>query len=159
MNCEFLIRELSKLQLDSEYEIKIYKTLKMGISGTKVDVILKNSAHDRHRQPEEYHHDGTGFQAKNEFEYHYHRNLYDITNIINCCSLNDRVKRLSLDMFTKVAEAGAEVHNKPVKEVHFHEIGVVDSIIDVVGAAIALDYFEVDKIKASSVQVGGGPAR
>ena len=97
VNGEYLIQELSKLQLDSEYEIKIYKTLKMGISGTKVDVILKNKGHGHPQQLEERYHDGTGSPAKNKYEYHCHRNLYDIANIINGSGLNDRVKRLSLE--------------------------------------------------------------
>lgn len=130
---DYLINEISKLNLDSEYEIKMEKALKRGISGTKVDVILKNHHHE-----------------------HHHRNLGDIKNIINNSSLKDRIKKLSIDIFMKVAEAEALVHNKPLEEVHFHEVGAVDSIIDIVGAAICLDYLKVDKILASSVQVGGG---
>ncbi len=87
---------------------------------------------------------------------HHHRNLQDIENIINTSSLNDRVKKLSLAMFMKVAEAEAKVHGKSLYEVHFHEVGAVDSIIDIVGAAICIDYLDVDKIIASTVQVGGG---
>jgi uncharacterized protein (TIGR00299 family) protein len=59
-------------------------------------------------------------------------------------------------MFMKVAEAEAKVHGKALREVHFHEVGATDSIIDFVGAAICLDYLQVDMIKASPVQVGGG---
>jgi len=138
VNEEYLIKELSKLQLDSEYEIKIRKDTKKGIYGTKVDVILVNRDNS--------HHDGA----------HQHRHLTDIENIINGSSLNDRVKKSSLEMFMKVAQAEAKVHGKSIYEVHFHEVGAIDSIVDIVGAAIALDYLNVDKIMASSVQVGGG---
>ncbi|SPF42922.1 LarE-activating enzyme, subunit LarC [Candidatus Desulfosporosinus infrequens] len=138
VNGEYLIKELAKLQLDSEYEINIRKDTKKGINGTKVDVILVNRDHS-HREGE-----------------HHHRHLKDIENIINASSLNDRVKKSSLEMFMKVAQAEATVHGKSIYEVGFHEVGAIDSIIDMVGAAIALDYLNVDKIMASSVQVGGG---
>ena len=75
----------------------------------------------------------------------------DIENIINSSSLKDKVKQLSLDMFMRVAKAEAKVHGKTLYEVHFHEVGAIDSIIDMVGAAICIDYLEVDKIIASPV--------
>lgn len=132
---EHVLNELSKLNLDSEYEIKIERSEKLGITGTRVDVILKNEHCNEH---------------------HHHRNLNDIENIINSSLLKDAVKKLSLDIFMKVAEAEAKVHGKTLDEVHFHEVGAVDSIVDIVGAAIALNYLNVDKIMASPVQVGGG---
>jgi len=61
-----------------------------------------------------------------------------------------------MDMFMKVAEAEAKVHGKTLYEVHFHEVGAIDSIVDMVGAAICIDYLKVDKMMASPVQVGGG---
>lgn len=165
---ENLIQELSKLNLNSEYEIKVEKSQKLGITGTRVDVILKdklddethildkdlhghNHEHFHHNSDEEKHHD-----ENNHSHEHHHRNLKDIEKIINSSNLSDKVKKLSLDMFMKVAEAEAKVHGKPLYEVHFHEVGAIDSIVDMVGAAICLDYLKVDKIIASPVQVGGG---
>lgn len=87
---------------------------------------------------------------------HHHRYLKDIEKIINDSDLSDRVKKSSMEMFMKIALAEAKVHGKPVDEVHFHEVGAIDSIIDIVGAAIAFDYLKVDKIMSSPVQVGGG---
>lgn len=142
---EYIIKELSKLKLDSEYKIKIEKTTKKGISGTKVDVNL--SHHHHHHHNDDHHHHGQ--QGS-------HRNLTDIEKIINDSNLSERVKTISLNMFMKVAEAEAKVHGKSLYEVHFHEVGATDSIIDFVGAAVCLDYLKVDRIMASSVQVGGG---
>jgi len=139
---EYLIKELSKLKLDSEYEIEINKDLKMGISGTKVDVICRSYINENNLS---HHHD-----------HHSHRNLTDIEKIIKASNLSDTVKTISLNMFRKVAEAEAKVHGKSLYEVYFHEVGATDSIIDFVGAAVCLDYLKVDKIMASSVQVGGG---
>lgn len=143
----YLINELSKLNLDSEFEIKIEKSVKNSISGTRVDVILKGHHHEESNSGDNHHvHE----------QHHHHRNLHDIKNIINSSSLEDSIKKVSMNIFMKVAEAEAVVHNKPIDEVHFHEVGAVDSIIDIVGAAICLDYLKVDKILASPVQVGGG---
>jgi pyridinium-3,5-bisthiocarboxylic acid mononucleotide nickel chelatase len=156
---DYLRRELSKLDLDIEYELQVKKDNKKGISGTRVDVVLKNAAHvhkhDHHHH--HHHHEAqTGMASDNGYTHHAHRNLKDIENIIINSSLSDRVKKLSLAIFMKVAEAEAKVHGKPLYEVHFHEVGAVDSIIDIVGAAVCLDYLKVDKIMASAVQVGGG---
>ncbi|MFT8316252.1 MAG: nickel pincer cofactor biosynthesis protein LarC [Clostridium sp.] len=214
---EYLIKEISKLKLDSEYEIQIKKDIKNGIMGTKVDVILKNqhnndhhhvqqaqqtedehyhgselhhshneeSVHnhyhevgnDNHEEHSHSHYEVAGQNHQDEFEHdhdhhhgefepghhdqteshhHEHRNLKDIENIINRSDLSETVKKTSLHMFMKVAEAEAEVHGKFLYEVHFHEVGAIDSIIDIVGAAVALDYLKIDKIIASTVQVGGG---
>ncbi|MDF2882973.1 MAG: hypothetical protein K0R54_3530 [Clostridiaceae bacterium] len=137
---EYLLQQLSKINLNSEYKLIIDTSEKLGITGTRVDVILHEHEHS-HGEHDHHHH---------------HRNLKDIEEIINSSDLSDKVKKLSLDMFMKVAEAEAKVHGKTLYEVHFHEVGAVDSIIDIVGAAICLDYLNVDKIMASHVQVGGG---
>jgi uncharacterized protein (TIGR00299 family) protein len=166
---EYLRQELAKLNLDDEYELQIKKDIKKGISGTRVDVMLKNESHthEHSQEPVHNHSHHQEHQGEQEEHHHYsvpnkehthhdHRNLKDIENIINSSSLSDKVKKLSMDIFIKVAEAEAKVHGKSVLEVHFHEVGATDSIIDMVGAAIALDYLKVDKIMASSIQVGGG---
>ncbi len=145
---DYLLKEISKLKLDSEYEINVKKTIKKGISGTKVDVIIKSQGHHHDHNHGHSHHHGHGD--------HHHRNLEDIENIINSSDLKDKIKKLSLNIFMQIAEAEAKVHGKSLYEVHFHEVGAIDSIIDIVGSAICLDYLEVDKIMASHVQVGGG---
>ncbi len=162
VDSQYLIGELSKLGLSSEYEIKLQKAQKMGISGTRVDVILKAAqhSHDHHNHGETEHHhldqeDHGPVEAEQHHEHH-HRNLHDIETIINRSSLSPKVKKSSMDMFMKIARAEAKIHGKSIEEVHFHEVGATDSIVDMVGAAIALDYLGVEKIMASPVQVGGG---
>lgn len=139
---EYLMEELSKVNLNSEYEMKIERSVKLGITGTRVDVKLNESSHGE----EEHGHD----------HYHHHRKLKDIEKIINSSHLSDKVKNISLGMFMKIAEAEAKIHGKSLCEVHFHEVGAIDSIVDLVGAAICIDYLKVDRIIASPVQVGGG---
>lgn len=137
INKEYLISELKKLNID-EYEIKVTKDARGAINGTRVDVVLHE-----HDEVESH-------------EHHHHRNLKDIEKIINESALSDDVKKLSLNIFSKVAKAEAKVHNKDIYEVHFHEVGAVDSIVDIIGAAICIDYLKPDAIMCSSVEVGSG---
>lgn len=184
---DFLISELSKLNLGNEFEIKVGRENRKGIEGTKVDVVLKHNDevccdeehnHDSEHEHDEHihehmhdhghshdhlhhhsheHHEGHNHSHNHGHDDgHVHRNLEHIEEIINSSELNDNVKKISLNMFRKVAEAEAKVHGKPLYEVHFHEVGAVDSIVDIVGAAICLDYLKVDKVMASSVELGGG---
>jgi len=87
---------------------------------------------------------------------HVHRNLEDIRRIVEGSDLNADVKERSMKMFRLIAEAEAKVHGTTVEKIHFHEVGAVDSIVDIVGAAICLDYLNVNKVMASTVELGGG---
>ena len=124
--------ELGKLELEG-YEIKVSRGEKMGITGTRIDVETRKHAHA-----------------------HSHRNLENIRGIVNNSRLRDAVKERSLKMFTRLAEAEARIHGKSIEEVHFHEVGAVDSIVDIVGAAVCIEYLQPDRIMASSVELGGG---
>ena len=87
---------------------------------------------------------------------HKHRHLSDIRKIIEQSKLSDGVKRRSIAIFTRLAEAEARVHNEPVEHVHFHEVGALDAIVDVVGAAICLESLNVDRFVGSPIHVGSG---
>lgn len=128
----YLLHELGKLGLAGEFRLEIRKDSKNGIAGTKADVVLLN---------------GHG---------HQHRHLSDIESTITGSGLGGRVKERSLAIFRKLAEAEAKIHGTSVEEVHFHEVGGIDAIVDIVGAAIAMEYLKVDRVFASPVQVGGG---
>jgi len=153
---DYLKAELLKLNLQDEYHLEIYKSSKNGIGGTRVDVVLtpektKDSVVLTKKliiNTHEYMH--------HEHKKNHHRNLKEIEQIIQESELDEKIKERSLKMFRKVAEAEAKVHQKDLYEVHFHEVGATDSIIDFVGAAIALEKLQVDKIMASTVQLGGG---
>lgn len=163
----YLRQELLKLNMAAEYDILIKKDVKKGLSGTLVEVKLRQDTGDqgrfcaeehKHEQKHEHaHHHHTGHRDSHHAgSEHHHRNLMDIEHIIKTSSLSDNIKARSLGMFRRVAEAEAKVHGKPLYEVHFHEVGAVDSIVDIVGAAVCLDFLQVDKVMASPVQVGGG---
>lgn len=153
----YLINELNKLNIDG-YSLRITSDQRRGIKGTRVDVLLADN-NDKANQPFTF--EGLKSLASKQAQPHAHdqphgRNYADIRLLINNSGLNDNVKRISLAIFKKVAEAEAHVHGKPVDEVHFHEVGAVDSIVDIVGAGICIDYLKPDKIISSPVQLGGG---
>lgn len=137
---DYITENLNKLNLNKEFEITADKAIKNGISGTKVTVIDLNGHNHKHH---------------NEHHSH-HRNYKDIINIINNSELSEKIKLLALKIFDEIAIAESKIHNKPLKEVHFHEVGAIDSIIDIVGAAIAIDYINADKIISSPIEVGYG---
>ncbi|PJI08832.1 MULTISPECIES: nickel pincer cofactor biosynthesis protein LarC [Clostridium] len=138
---DYILRELSKLGIHG-YGIKVKKDQKNGITGTRVDVILDEPVCEQHNHRN-----------------HHHRTMKDVEKIINSSSLNHNVKKISLDIFYEVARAEAKVHGKSMDEVQFHEVGAVDSIVDIVGAAICFDYLKVDKIMCSTIELGGGFAK
>lgn len=82
--------------------------------------------------------------------------MADIRSLIERSTLAFEIKKLSLLIFEKLAAAEGKVHNRPPEEVHFHEVGAVDSIVDIVGCAICLDYLGVKRIFVSTINLGSG---
>ncbi|HEV8367664.1 MAG TPA: nickel pincer cofactor biosynthesis protein LarC [Pyrinomonadaceae bacterium] len=87
---------------------------------------------------------------------HRHRHLADIRKIIDDSRLSDRVKERATAIFRRLAEAEARVHNEPIEQVHFHEVGALDAIVDVVGAAICFELLKIDRFISSPIHVGSG---
>lgn len=148
--------ELSRLNIDG-YKIEITRGMKNGISGTDVKVILDSDDHHGHDMLHDHDHGHDHDHSIDGHSHtHVHRNLSDIEKIIDDSTLNDRVKELSKHMFEKVALSEARIHGKDVEEVHFHEVGAVDSIIDIVGTAICMDELKADRFMSSPVNTGMG---
>lgn len=152
-DAETFQRELDKLHLDG-YHLHIEKTQRQAVSGVSVDVHL----HDRHEQ--EHEHDTHEHIHEHEHDHEHHhehtRNLYDIKKIIEDSAVSARVKTLALSIFTEIARAEGKVHGKTLDQVHFHEVGAVDSIVDIVGTAICLDLLKIDRIYCSPIHEGHG---
>lgn len=134
---EYLLAGLAKLGLDG-YEIRIVRDARRGINGTRADVVI---------------HPVDSIQQNRDT---HGRSYRDITALIDAADLPPEVKTISFDIFTRLAEAEAKIHAHKVDDVHFHEVGAVDSIVDIVGAAICLAYLKPERILCSPVQVGGG---
>ena len=105
---------------------------------------------------DKHHHNHEEGHSHSHSDNQIHRNFNDIKELINQSQLSQKVKDLSIDIFAKVAEAEAKVHNKSIAEVHFHEVGAVDSIVDIVGTAILVELLNPDHIYASAVPLGTG---
>jgi pyridinium-3,5-bisthiocarboxylic acid mononucleotide nickel chelatase len=90
---------------------------------------------------------------------HAHRKLSDILKIINASQLSDAVKDRAGRIFSRLADAESRVHNVPVEEIHFHEVGALDAIIDVVGASICFEQLAIDRFRSSPLRVGTGMVR
>ena len=138
VDAAFLKTELAKLPV-SGYTIQIRRDSRKGISGTKVDVVIHENKDDQH-----------GHQV------HHHHTFSDIRQMIQSSQLEEKVKSLSLAIFKVVAEAEATIHNKAINDVHFPEVGAIDSIVDIVGAAICIYSLGPDAIYCSPVELGGG---
>jgi uncharacterized protein (TIGR00299 family) protein len=134
-NQKELSKELKRLGINN-YELSSKKVLRSAITGTKFDVSINESAIND--------------------EHHKRRTLKDISRLINESTLSDSVKRDSIKIFENLAHAEAKVHNTLPEDVHFHEVGAVDSIVDIVGAVIAFDSLKIEKIYFSPIRTGTG---
>ena len=85
-----------------------------------------------------------------------HRHLHHIAAIIDAAAVSQSVRTRSLAVFQRLAEAEAEVHGSTVAKVHFHEVGAVDAIVDIVGALVGLEALGIERVEASTLPVGGG---
>ncbi|SCW66553.1 hypothetical protein SAMN04487970_102628 [Paenibacillus tianmuensis] len=128
----YIEEELRKIQIEP-FTLEWRRVNKRGISALKLDVIL-----DPHTPPA------------------HHRHYSEIVEMIHRVGFNERVVKLSLAIFEKIGVAEAKIHNIPIDRVHFHEVGAIDSIVDVIGVALAIDSLEIEKILSSAVPLGSG---
>lgn len=129
---EHLRAELAKLELAGEFELDIERGAKMGIVGTRASVRLAPEA----ARPS--------------------RDLAAVKGIVERAALAPTVRAGAVAMFETIGRAEAKVHGLGIDEVHFHEVGATDSIVDIVGAAIGLDYLQADEVYCSTVELGSG---
>ncbi|HKK43554.1 MAG TPA: nickel pincer cofactor biosynthesis protein LarC [Bacteroidales bacterium] len=127
---DYLLSELNKLNLEG-WELDVVKDQRHGITGTKVTV--RQTRHE-----------------------HAHRHLSDIERILDDSTLSDNTKELSKKIFRKIAVAEAAVHGTTPEKIHFHEVGAIDSIIDITGAAICFNALDIEAVHVAEVELGSG---
>jgi len=140
---ERLRSELAKLPVDG-YELKVEQTKKCGISCLRFHVLLKEEHHHHHHENE------------HRLHHHHHRTYKDIQEMIEGSKLQKAIKEKSQKIFYILAKAEAAVHGTTIEAVHFHEVGAVDSIVDIVGAAICLVDLGIEEIAISPLTEGCG---
>ncbi len=164
-----LERELKKLRLEG-YHLHIARHRKSGIEGVKFDVHLAEGRSEkgevrRHRREHHHEHEHDHSHEHDRDHHHEHahhdhhdgsRNFAEIKRLIAKSRLSRWVKQKSIAVFQRIAAAEGKIHGLPPDRVHFHEVGAVDSIVDIVGASIALELLGKPRVLASPVIEGVG---
>ena len=163
-----LERELKKLKLDG-YHLHFARGQKSQISGIKFDVHLEHDHHDHHHDEghghHHHHHEHEHEHERDHGHEHTHehshddghgRNYVEIKELIAHSALSGWVKEKSARVFQRIAVAEGKIHGVPPDEVHFHEVGAVDSIVDIVGGCIALELLGKPRVLAGPVIEGTG---
>jgi uncharacterized protein (TIGR00299 family) protein len=143
------------------------RVTRAGITATKFCVRGEQApidhAHDHERGPHHHHdeHDRRRghTHAREEKHHHVHRTLADIYGLIDGSALSPRGKERAKELFAALGQAESEIHGTPLDQVHLHEVGALDSIIDIVGTVFALESLGVEHIVSSPLNVGGGTIR
>lgn len=141
---DILEKALASMKLDNEFQYKITKQMVNAISTTDFDVILPEHKHHEHNHEHNHEH------------HHEHRNLNDVNAIIDKAEISENAKNLAKKIFKIVAEAESKVHNKDISEIHFHEIGAIDSIVDIISFAVLYDNLRPEKVYFSTLTEGQG---
>ncbi|MFJ7938778.1 LarC family nickel insertion protein [Peribacillus sp. NPDC096622] len=169
-------KELKKLNMDEEYTLSWRKVVKNGITSTKFDVILTSKSeqpfdHSHSHEHEHSHSQGhehshsQGHEHSHVHEHshshvlhHHHdsRTYKQIVEAIKVANFNESVTNMSLAIFKKIGEAEGRIHGLPLEKVHFHEVGAVDSIIDIIGTAILIDQIGIESVQSSAIPTGSG---
>ena len=162
-----LDRVLKSLKV-SGFETKISRVVKSGIDACDFNVVL-DKEHENHDHDMEYlhghHHEGQernhvhGTGTAKDHHHHEHRGIKEITYIIEHSAMTENAKKIALRIFEILAEAESKAHNVPVDQVHFHEVGAVDSIVDIVSVAVCLDDLDVTEVIVPVLCEGRGTVR
>jgi uncharacterized protein (TIGR00299 family) protein len=146
--------ELEKLGLGG-WKLDFVTDQRNGITGKRAVVAIDGDTNHEHHEHDDHHHD----HHHHHHHEHSHNTWKEIRALIAKSAISAGAKERALDIFSRVAAAEAEVHGVPVEDVGFHEVGALDSIIDIVGTAICLDLLAPARITAGTVELGGGTVR
>ena len=127
---QHLREQLNKLTLSAEFQLTLSPAVKMGINGTQAKVTTEDQ--------------------------HDHRHHSTIVKLITAANFASGIEQRALGIFQAIAEAEGKIHNVTPDKVHFHEVGAIDSIVDIVAAAICIEYLQPDIILCNAIEVGSG---
>jgi len=156
---EELRRALGSLAIEGA-SVSTTRVLRAGVSATKF-VVEEHNGHEREllhgHDHEHHHHEHEHAHAPAAVApHHAHRSLSEINRLIERSALSPAAQARAKNLFQRLGEAEAAIHQIPVEKIHLHEVGAIDSIIDIVGAVFAMEWFEADTITSSPLNVGGG---
>lgn len=159
---EKIEQELKKLPVDG-YELTWSQVNKTGITATKFDVILTNDhshshshTHEHSHSHDHHHHHDHEDSHNHGHHHHEHSHYAGIVKLIEQSELTDAVKARSKMIFAPIAEAEAKIHGMAIEDVHFHEVGAVDSIVDIIATAIAMEDLGIEYIVSAPIPLGSG---
>lgn len=182
LDFEYLKSELAGLNVEG-YELSLERVDRSGISAAKFDVHLDHSdghqhKHSQHHDPshehehshshEHHHHEHShshghhhrehshSHEHQNPHAHEGHRSLSTIKQMIAASALSVMVKQRAQAIFQRIGEAESKIHGIPIETVHFHEVGAIDSIVDIVGACVGLEALKIEQILSSPLHVGSG---
>ncbi|MGB8687298.1 MAG: nickel pincer cofactor biosynthesis protein LarC [Microcoleus sp.] len=179
---EYLIEKLNLLGISTEYQLRAELVHRNTQQATKVYVDLTSDLREKAQNPtadstldpsetesptfdrSHHHHHGDEHSHSHdegdaEISHNPHRHLPQIEQIILSAKLPKRVEAWSLAIFRKLAEAEGAVHGIPPKEVHFHEVGATDALVDIIGTCLGLDWLDIDECYFSAMPTGGGTVK
>jgi uncharacterized protein (TIGR00299 family) protein len=181
---DVLEKTIAALNVGARLEIS--KVNRSGITATKVDVFVngekelpreefwaqgehslahphdhehEHSSGDAHAHPHSHSPTGSRAGAPALHEHGHGRSLKEIQKIIAAAAISESAKKRALDIFAALGAAEAKIHNEEIESVHFHEVGAVDAMIDIVGAAVGVEALDVEEIVCSPLNVGGGTVK
>lgn len=177
---ESFISEINNIGLD-DIEVVLKDDIKCGITGSHVYVKIageEEHSHDSHEDGHHHIHHEHEHEHSHEHEHchdhnhehhhehehshshsHHHTSMHDIEHMTSHLHVSDKVKEDVINIYKSIAEAESKVHGKPVSEVHFHEVGMKDAIIDITGVAMLMEKLRADKIICSPINVGYGKVK
>jgi len=170
---DYLIENLAKLGISSEYRLRSELVIRQGQQATKVHVEVLTEAvspenvvaaehhhHEHHHHDREHHHHPPiPPPTTHPLPLPHHRHLPEIEQMIRSAGLPTKAQTWSLQVFRQLAVAEGAVHGIAPEQVHFHEVGAVDAIADIVGTCLGLDWLEIDQLYCSGLPTGGGTVR
>lgn len=172
---EKVLRAVLESLPEKEFSIEIKRVQKAALDMMDFNVVLTHDnqdhdmaylhGHDHTHTHDHDHNHGDHEHPHGESEHHHHdhshshRSLFDIGALIAKTTATDNAKKIALDIFEVLAKAEAKAHGKPLHQVHFHEVGAVDSIVDILSAAVCLDNLSIDRVIVRNLSEGHGTVR